>query len=88
MINQTVNGKIPIIYRGIKMSDVEKLIKPVFDKATLGLFKSPDMPEIEDPALAPDPESLEDRRKKEREMKRRGGSGRAGTILTESNKLG
>lgn len=52
------------------------------------LFSSPDMPEIKDPALAPDPEDLAGKRAKEKDIKRRKSGGRVSTILTESNKLG
>jgi hypothetical protein len=74
------------------MSDVEKFGKKALNIATLGmsdaLFSSPDMPEVKDPAVAPDPESLESKRKAERDMARRKSSGRTSTILSESNTLG
>lgn len=65
-----------------------KPVNKIFDVATLGLFKTPDMPEVKDPSVAPDPESLEARRKLEKGMARRGGAGRTSTIMSESNTLG
>lgn len=62
--------------------------KKIFHKSTRGIFESPDMPEVKDPALAPDPDDLAARRAKEKEIKRRRTSGRASTIMSESNKLG
>jgi len=66
------------------MGDVKKLLHTV----TGGLFESPEMPKIPDPALAPDPEDLAGKRAKEKEIKRRKTSGRASTIMSESSKLG
>jgi len=70
------------------MSDVEKFGKKALNIATLGLFDTPDMPEIKDPAVAPDPESLEARRKLEKGAARRRTAGRTSTILSESGTLG
>ena len=74
------------------MSDVEKFGKKALNIATLGmsdaLFSTPDMPEVKDPAVAPDPESLEAKRKSERAMTRRKTSGRTSTILSGNNTLG
>ena len=70
------------------MSDVEKLGRKAVNVATLGLFEAPDMPKIEDPALAPDPESLEVKRANEREIARRKKSGRTSTVMSDSNTLG
>jgi hypothetical protein len=74
------------------MGDIEKGLKGALNIATLGLsdslFSTPDMPEIKDPAVAPDPESLEERRKLQKGAARRKGAGRTSTILSESNTLG
>ena len=45
-------------------------------------------PKIKAPALAPDPDSLESKRKGERDMAVRRSSGRASTIMSESDTLG
>jgi hypothetical protein len=66
------------------MGDVKKLLHTV----TGGLFESPDLPEIPDPALAPDPEDLAGKRAKEKDIKRRKAGGRVSTILSENSKLG
>jgi len=73
------------------MGDIKKFGKKALNIATLGasdsLLSSPDMPEVKDPALAPDPDDADARRKLEREARRKT-SGRTSTILSGSNTLG
>jgi hypothetical protein len=70
------------------MKSIEKLDRKLFGASILTPFIGEEMPEVKDPALAPDPTGLVGRRAKEKEIKRRKTSGRASTIMSESNKLG
>ena len=62
------------------------------NKATLGVhqqaFGDPNMPEIEDPEVAPDPDDPATKRKGERDASRRRKTGRTSTILSGSDQLG
>lgn len=67
-----------------------KAVGNVFNKA-LNVFGMgvPDTPKIEDPKAAPDVDDASRQAGMERQaMRRRQGRGRAGTILSESDKLG
>lgn len=54
------------------------------------LFDQPEQPKVEEPKTAPLPDDISARRKRERSMqRRRAGTGRAGTMLTDNDtKLG
>ena len=79
----------------IVMGDVKKLGLKALNVATLGTsgvvedaLKSPGIPEVKDPAAAPDPDSLEAKRKTQSEAVKRKTSGRTSTILSGNNTLG
>lgn len=68
------------------MATVGKTLNKGLNLLGLGV---PDMPKMEEPKAAPDVNDAERMRNAEREMqRRRKGKGRAGTILSESSKLG
>lgn len=68
------------------MSAVGKGFNKVLNVFGMGV---PDMPDVEDPKAAPDVDDKARQANTEREIaRRRKGKGRAGTILTGSDKLG